>query len=152
MIPTTPEPPPALPSEPTSPSGSGSPQNARSQSPVSRAQEWNGEGAQNRTPDRDNLAHGTPTQTQNNNQNHNQRNTPATNSTRERRTPRRDEEQNGNRLPNGSQARRANRTNRNRNSIMPSERRNDNQPSDLPRGYGKYKQKKSRSSSKVEYL
>ncbi|XP_015516418.1 E3 ubiquitin-protein ligase SMURF2 [Neodiprion virginianus] len=136
IIPTTPEPPPPLGTEPTSPSGSGSPQNMRSQSPSSRTSDWNGEGSQNRTPVRENSVQNTPTQGQNNNHNHNLRNTTATNSTRERRPQRTSEEQNGNRLANGSQARRQNRTNRNRNSIMPNgERRNDNQPSDLPRGY-----------------
>ncbi|XP_048507948.1 E3 ubiquitin-protein ligase SMURF2 [Athalia rosae] len=136
IIPTTLESLPAPGSEPTSPSGSGSPQNTRNQSPTPHTPERNGGevGQQNRTPVRENSACNTSTQSQNVIQN--LRNTTTNNSTRERRTPRSNDEQNGNRLPNGSQARRTNRTNRNRNSIMASgERRNDNQPSDLPRGY-----------------
>jgi len=72
--------------------------------------------------------------------------TPAS-SVRERRIVRGTDEQNGNQnvngriergLSSGSQMRRPNRSNRNRNSAMPSsDRRNDPpQPSDLPRGYG----------------
>ncbi|XP_015608168.1 E3 ubiquitin-protein ligase SMURF2 isoform X2 [Cephus cinctus] len=148
FITTTPEPPPVPSSEPTSPSGSGSPPTTRNESPPRRTPEWNGEITPSRTPSRDSSAQNTPrnTPTQQHNQNQNQqnaRNTPPVSSTRERRTPRSSDEQNGNqnvnrteRVSNGSQARRPSRTNRNRNSIMAgNERRSENQPSDLPRGY-----------------
>lgn len=153
IIPTTPEPPPLPSSEPTSPSGSGSPPNIRTESPTRCTPEWNGDGTPSRTPSRDsstpNTPRNTPTQQQNRNQQnqHNTRNvTPA--SSRERRPVRASDEQNGNqngnarpeRGINNAQPRRPNRSNRNRNSaLVYNERRYDPpQPPDLPRGYGKY--------------
>ncbi|XP_076762806.1 SMAD specific E3 ubiquitin protein ligase isoform X2 [Xylocopa sonorina] len=150
IIPTTPEPPPLPSSEPTSPSGSGSPPNVRTESPTRCTPEWNGDGTPSRTPSRDssapNTPRNTPTQQQNRNQQnqHNTRNiTPA--SSRERRPARASDEQNGNqngnaradRSVNNAQLRRPNRSNRNRNSVMANnERRYDPpQPPDLPRGY-----------------
>ncbi|CAK9828166.1 E3 ubiquitin-protein ligase SMURF2 [Anthophora retusa] len=147
IIPTTPEPPPLPSSEPTSPSGSGSPPNLRPESPTRCTPEWNGDGTPSRTPSRDssapNTPRNTPTQQQNRNQ-HNARNvTPA--SSRERRPVRTGDEQNGNQSGNvrsdrgisNAQPRRPNRSNRNRNSVMVNnERRYDPpQPPDLPRGY-----------------
>ncbi|KAG7210586.1 hypothetical protein KM043_012104 [Ampulex compressa] len=151
IIPTTPEPPPLPASEPTSPSGSGSPPNVQSESPSRCMPEWNGEGTPSRISSRDssaqNTPRNTPTQQQNRNQQnqHNARNVPPVPSARERRPVRPNDEQNGNQnvngrpernVPNG-QPRRPNRTNRNRNSVMSNtERRYDPpQPPDLPRGY-----------------
>ncbi|XP_043794600.1 E3 ubiquitin-protein ligase SMURF2 [Apis laboriosa] len=151
IIPTTPEPPPLPSSEPTSPSGSGSPPNLRTESPTRCTPEWNGDGTPSRTPSRDsstpNTPRNTPTQQQNRNTQQNQHNTrnvtPA--SSRERRPIRANDEQNGNqngnvrsdRSINNAQPRRPNRSNRNRNSVMiNNERRYDPpQPPDLPRGY-----------------
>ncbi|XP_068965839.1 E3 ubiquitin-protein ligase SMURF2 isoform X1 [Bombus flavifrons] len=150
IIPTTPEPPPLPSSEPTSPSGSGSPPNIRTESPTRCTPEWNGDGTPSRTPSRDsstpNTPRNTPTQQQSRNQQnqHNTRNvTPA--SSRERRPVRASDEQNGNqngntrpeRGINNAQPRRPNRSNRNRNSaLVYNERRYDSpQPTDLPRGY-----------------
>ncbi|XP_061938624.1 E3 ubiquitin-protein ligase SMURF1 isoform X3 [Apis cerana] len=151
IIPTTPEPPPLPSSEPTSPSGSGSPPNLRTESPTRCAPEWSGDGTPSRTPSRDsstpNTPRNTPTQQQNRNTQQNQHNTrnvtPA--SSRERRPIRASDEQNGNqngnvrsdRSINNAQPRRPNRSNRNRNSVMiNNERRYDPpQPPDLPRGY-----------------
>lgn len=150
IIPTTPEPTAPPVSEPTSPSGSGTPPTIQSDSPPHRRQDaWNSEGTPSRTPSREsstqNTPRNTPTQQPNQNQ-QNQRQTPPPppSSNRERRTPRNNDEQNANQTPNGrpergsnaSQPRRPSRTNRNRNGPMSGgERRNDSQPSDLPRGY-----------------
>ncbi|KAK2585056.1 hypothetical protein KPH14_008575 [Odynerus spinipes] len=153
IISTTPEPPPLPSSEPTSPSGSGSPPNVRSESPavLQGTPEWNGEGTSSRTPSRDssaqNTPRNTPTQQQNRSQQNQQhiRNTPPSSAVRDRRPVRSNDEQNGNQNGNGrverssnnGQPRRPNRSNRNRNNAMSStERRNEtSQPMDLPRGY-----------------
>jgi len=119
--------------------------------------EWN-DGISSQISSRDNSAQNTPrntpTQQQQNRSNqqqnhHNVRNmaTPAS-SMRERRIVRNTDEQNGNQnmngrierdLNSGVQARRFNRSNRNRNNVTSSaDRRTDPpQPPDLPRGYGK---------------
>ncbi|XP_057324330.1 E3 ubiquitin-protein ligase SMURF2 [Microplitis mediator] len=161
IIPTTPEPP-ALPnSEPTSPSSSGSPSNVQSDSPPhNRTQEsWN-DGTPSRTPSRDSSTQNTPrntptqnqsqnqnqsqSQTQNQNQQQNARNATPPSAGRDRRASRNSDEQNANanlnsrpdRSQNQGQPRRPSRPNRNRNGVLPNgERRNDNQPPDLPRGY-----------------
>ncbi|XP_008555087.1 E3 ubiquitin-protein ligase SMURF2 [Microplitis demolitor] len=157
IIPTTPEPP-ALPnSEPTSPSSSGSPSNVQSDSPPhNRTQEsWN-DGTPSRTPSRDSSTQNTPrntptqnqsqnqSQIQNQNQQQNARNATPPSAGRDRRASRNSDEQNANanlnsrsdRSQNQSQPRRPSRPNRNRNGVLPNgERRNDNQPPDLPRGY-----------------
>lgn len=153
IIPTTPEPPPS--SEPTSPSSSASSPNVRNESPARHtSSEWNSEGTPGQTPSRDssaqNTPRNTPTQQQSRNQQqnqHNVRNMPPASSVRERRiVVRGADEQNGNQNVNGrlerglnsGQPRRPNRSNRNRNNVMPSgDRRTDPpQPPDLPRGYG----------------
>ncbi|XP_033210402.1 E3 ubiquitin-protein ligase SMURF1 [Belonocnema kinseyi] len=154
IIPTTPEPPPAVCPESTFPSSSASPLNPGTESPPRPAHDWNRErtpnreGTPSRTPSRDSSTQNTPTQQQSPNQQNQQqqqqstRNTPPSSSVRERRAvPRPNDEQNGNsrgeqRPPNANQPRRPNRTNRNRNSgLINGERRSDVQPSDLPRGY-----------------
>ncbi|KAF7405811.1 hypothetical protein HZH68_005180 [Vespula germanica] len=152
IIPTTPEPPPLPNSEPTSPSGSGSPPNVRTDSPtvLQGTPEWNGEGTSSRTPSRDssaqNTPRNTPTQQQNRSQQSQQhvRNTPPSSAIRDRRPVRSTDEQNGNQNANGriersnnAQPRRPNRSNRNRNNAaLSAERRNEPlQPMDLPRGY-----------------
>ncbi|EFN81984.1 E3 ubiquitin-protein ligase Smurf1 [Harpegnathos saltator] len=145
IIPTTPEPPPS--SEPTSPSSSASSPNVRNESPARHTSpEWDGDGTASQTPSRDSSAQNTPrnTPTQQQNQ-HNMRNVPPASSVRERRVVRGTDEQNGNQNVNGrlerglnsGQPRRPNRSNRNRNNVMPSsDRRTDPpQPPDLPRGY-----------------
>lgn len=152
IIPTTPEPPPS--SEPTSPSSSASSPNIRNESPAGHTSpEWNGDRTPSQTPSRDNSGQNTPrntpTQQQNRNQQQNMRNVPPASSLRERRAVRGSDEQNGNQSANGrverglnsGQPRRPNRSNRNRNNVMPSsDRRTDPpQPPDLPRGYGKKK-------------
>lgn len=119
--------------------------------------EWNsGDGTPNQTPSRDNSTQNTPRntptqqqqQTRNQQQNQHMRNvtTPAS-SVRDRRVIRGNDEPNGNQNTNGriergpnsgSQTRRPNRSNRNRNNVVSSsDRRTDPpQPPDLPRGYG----------------
>lgn len=116
--------------------------------------EWNnGDATPNQTPSRDNSVQNTPRNTptqqqqQNRQQNQHMRNaiTPAS-SVRDRRVVRGTDEQNGNQNANGrierglnpgSQTRRPNRSNRNRNIMSSSDRRTDPpQPPDLPRGYG----------------
>ncbi|XP_043282446.1 E3 ubiquitin-protein ligase Smurf1 isoform X2 [Venturia canescens] len=158
IIPTTPEHPAPPISEPTSPSGSGTPPTTRSDSPPHRSQQdsWNIDGTPNRTPSRtpsrESSTHNTPrnTPTQQHQQIHgnqgkapplvgNSTATSASNALRERRAARNNDEQNANQTPNGrqnvGQPRRPGRTNRNRNGGL-SERRNEaQQPSDLPRGY-----------------
>lgn len=155
IIPTTPEPPP-LPSEPTSPSSSASSPNVRNEESPARhtSSEWNnGEGTPNQTPSRDNSAQNTPRnttqQTRNLQQNQYMRIVtppPLSSVTRDRRVVRGIDEQNGNQNTNGriergpnsgSQTRRPNRINRNRNNVVSSsDRRTDPpQPLDLPRGY-----------------
>lgn len=142
-------------SEPTSPSGSGSPPNVRTDSPtvLQGTPEWNGEGTSSRTPSRDssaqNTPRNTPTQQQNRSQQSQQhiRNTPPSSAVRDRRPVRSSsDEQNGNQNANGRiersnnvQPRRPNRSNRNRNNaVLSAERRNEPlQPMDLPRGYGR---------------
>ncbi|XP_015179970.1 PREDICTED: E3 ubiquitin-protein ligase SMURF1 [Polistes dominula] len=150
IIPTTPEPPPLPNSEPTSPSGSGSPPNVRTDSPtvLQSTPEWNGEGTSSRTPSRDssaqNTPRNTPTQQQNRSQQSQQhiRNTPPSSAIRDRRPVRSNDEQDGNQnsrieRSNNGQPRRPNRSNRNRNNaVLSAERRNESlQPTDLPRGY-----------------
>ncbi|XP_001606601.2 E3 ubiquitin-protein ligase SMURF2 [Nasonia vitripennis] len=157
IIPTTPEPPPAVCPEPTSPSSSaGSPQNPADGSPsgsrrTSEQRNNSGGGADapppavtngSATPSRENSAQNTPRSTPTQPPNQNARNTPAQTPNRSTRSSARtpNDEQNGNaradRGINGSQARRPSRPNRNRNSgIMGSERRTETQPLDLPRGY-----------------
>lgn len=144
-------------SEPTSPSSSASSPNVRNEeSPARHASpEWS-DGTPNQTPSRDgstqNTPRSTPAQQQQQNRSNQQQNvrnvtTPASSSVRERRIVRNTDEQNGNQSVNGrmergvnsaGQARRLNRSNRNRNSVMSSgDRRTDPpQPADLPRGYG----------------
>ncbi|CAL1687113.1 unnamed protein product [Lasius platythorax] len=158
IIPTTPEPPPLPSSEPTSPSSSASSPNVRNEESPARhtSSEWNsGDGTPNQTPSRDNSTQNTPRntptqqqqQTRNQQQNQHMRNvtTPAS-SVRDRRVIRGNDEPNGNQNTNGriergpnsgSQTRRPNRSNRNRNNVVSSsDRRTDPpQPPDLPRGY-----------------
>ncbi|XP_034939628.1 E3 ubiquitin-protein ligase SMURF1 [Chelonus insularis] len=147
IIPTTPEPP-ALPnSEPTSPSSSGSPSNTQPESsPHNRTQEtWYNDGTPSRTSSRDSSTQNTPRNTPTQNQNQqNARSTTPPSAGRDRRISRNNDEQNANQSINGrvdrnqnnGQLRRPGRSNRSRNNALPvGERRNDNQPLDLPRGY-----------------
>lgn len=158
IIPTTPEPPSLSPSEPMSPSSSASSPNVRNEESPARhiTSEWTGvDSTSNQTPIRDNSTQNTPRntptqqqqQTRQQQNQHNVKNAPPASSLRERRVVRGTDEQNGNQnangrvergLNNGSQIRRPNRSNRNRNSVMSSsDRRTDPpQPPDLPRGYG----------------
>lgn len=174
IIPTTPEPPPLLSSEPTSPSSSTSSPNVRNEESPARhtLSEWNsGDATPNQTPSRDNSAQNTPRNTptqqqqQNRNQQQNQhmRNamTPAS-SVRDRRVIRGTDEQNGNQNANGriergpnsgSQTRRPNRSNRNRNIVASSDRRTDPpQPPDLPRGYGMNQMPNKYNLFLIEYI
>ncbi|KAF7993940.1 hypothetical protein HCN44_011209 [Aphidius gifuensis] len=164
IISTTPEPPALSLSEPTSPSSSGSPsaqiENNNNNTSLNRSQElWNGNITPNRVSSRDNSAQNTPrnTPTQNHQSN---KNTPppplppppspvttsssstttssSSSSVRERRARNCDDINTTNSTVNGRiqtsvQPRRPSRQNRSRNGG--SERRNESQPLDLPRGY-----------------
>lgn len=142
IIPTTPESLPVSCQESVSPSSSGSPLNASSESPSRQSTEWNSDETPTGTPSRENSAPNLAPR--NTSQSSQGLRTPPL---REQRTPRQSEEQNGNQNENArpdrsgvnvSQQRRPARMNRNRNSaLLAGERRAEPQPSDLPRGYGK---------------